>query len=50
LSPSLLLLLLLLPEPSSPDPPELSPEVDASGEAATRSRSLFLSAVKGREE
>jgi hypothetical protein len=38
---SQLLLLLLLPEPSSPDPPELSPEVDTSGDAATCSRSSF---------
>jgi hypothetical protein len=42
LPPSLpLLLLLLLPEPSSPDSPELSPEDDFSGDAAARSSSSF---------
>jgi hypothetical protein len=35
--PSLLLLLLLPPKPSSPDPLELSPEVDPSGDAAAPS-------------
>jgi hypothetical protein len=39
--PPSLLLLLLLPEPSSPDSPELSPEDDFSGDAAARSSSSF---------
>jgi hypothetical protein len=39
--PPSLLLLLLLPEPSSPDSPELSPEDDFSGDAAACSRSSF---------